>query len=83
MVQLILEAAQGASPCEYLDTCRGTERGELPEGSHPFRTDGFLPGAAFAAIARASAQPMATALLQIKIHSAIFSFQVRCGIKGV
>ena len=61
MVQLILEAAQGASVGLYPDTARQTERGDLPEGAHPFGTDGFVAGAAFAAIDRASAQPSAAA----------------------
>ena len=42
MVQPILEAAQGASAGLYPDTARQTERSELPEGAHPFGTDGFL-----------------------------------------
>ena len=66
MVQLILEAAQGASAGLYLDTFRQTERCDLPEGAHPIGTDGFVAGAAFAALARASAQPSAAALLTPK-----------------
>ena len=58
MVQLILEAAQGASVGLYPDTARQTERGDLPEGAHLFGTDGFVAGAA---IDRASAQPSAAA----------------------
>ena len=54
MVQLILEAAQGASAGKYPDTFRQTERCDLPEGAHPVGTDGFWAGAAFAALARAS-----------------------------
>jgi hypothetical protein len=67
MVQLILEAAQGASSCEYLDTCRRAERGELPEGAHPRGTDGFLAGAAFADLDRASAQSRAAALIRVRL----------------
>jgi hypothetical protein len=66
MVQLILEAAQGASAGLYPDTARQTERGDLPERAHPIGTDGFLAGAAFAALARASAQPSTAALLKPK-----------------
>ena len=66
MVQLILEAAQGASAGLYPDTFHQTERCDLPEGAHPIGTDGFVAGAAFAALARASAQPSAAALLTPK-----------------
>ena len=66
MVQLILEAAQGASDGLYPDTFRQTERCDLPEGAHPIGTDGFVAGAALAALARASAQPSAAALLTPK-----------------
>ena len=66
MVQLILEAAQGASAGLYPDTFRQTERCDLPEGAHPIGTDGFVAGAVFAALARASAQPSAAALLTPK-----------------
>ena len=75
MVQLILEAAQGASPCEYLDNRRGTERGELPKGAHPLgqlalgRSTGPRPNQ--------TQQPCCRG----KFHSAILSFQVRCGIR--
>ncbi|MCZ6673732.1 MAG: hypothetical protein O7C75_12440 [Verrucomicrobia bacterium] len=41
VVQLILDAAQGASAGLYPDTARQTERGNLPEGAHPSGTDGF------------------------------------------
>ena len=54
MVQLILEAAQGASGGLYLDTFRQTQRCDLQEGAHPVGTEGFLAGAAFAVLARAS-----------------------------
>ena len=85
MVQLNLEAAQGASAGLYPDTSRQTKRGDLPEGAHPFGTDGFLAGAAFAELTRASAQPSTAAfqlrqagfaghVLTPKIHSAITSF---------
>ena len=66
MVQLILEAAQGASAGLYPDTFRQTERCDLPEGAHRIGTDGFVAGAAFAALARASAQPSTAALLTPK-----------------
>ena len=66
MVQLILEAGQGASAGLYPDTFRQTERCDLPEGAHRIGTDGFVAGAAFAALARASAQPSAAALLTPK-----------------
>ena len=91
MVQLILEAAQGASTCEYLDTCRWAERGELPEGAHPCRTDDFLADAAFAALARAQAHPSAAAfqlrlsgfeghVLQPKNSSATGALLMKSGI---
>ncbi|GEM_PF-4257946 len=44
MVQLILEAAQGASSGLYTDTARLTERCNLPAGAHPCETEGFLFG---------------------------------------
>ena len=67
MVQLILEAAQGASAGLYPDTIRQTERCDLPEGAHRIGTDGFwgrerrslrLPGP--------RTQPSAAALLTPK-----------------
>jgi len=66
MVQLNLEAAQGASAGLYPDTARQTERGEHPEGVHPLGTDGFLAGVAFAVFTRAWAQPNTAALLMPK-----------------
>ncbi|QXD23262.1 hypothetical protein F7C95_15210 [Opitutia bacterium ISCC 51] len=51
MVQLNLEAAQGASAGLYPDTARQAERGEHPEGVHPLGIDGILAGAAFAVFA--------------------------------
>ena len=67
MVQLILEAAQGASAGLYPDTIGQTERCDLPEGAHPIvgqmafrreRRSLHLPGP--------RAQPSAAALLTPK-----------------
>ena len=55
MVQLLLEAAQGASSGLYLDTARLTERCDLPEEAHPCGTESFLACAAFAELVRALA----------------------------
>ena len=54
MVQLILEAAKARErvPGLYPDAFRQTERCDLPEGAHPIGTDGFVAGAAFAALAQ-------------------------------
>jgi hypothetical protein len=65
-VQLILEAAQGASVGLYSDTSRQTERGDLPKGAHPLGQMAFMVKAVFATLDRALTQPSVAALLTPK-----------------